>query len=267
VSAGAINTAGVLEVETTAAGTDNSLTTIVELVEKRRRRRATARASRTGSPARSSRCADPRRLVAIIGSLLGDPEVWITRALVVLVAASPCALAISVPLTVVAAIGAASKFGVIIKSGAVFERFGVIRHVAVDKTGTLTRNEPAVTAVLTANGVPRSRRWRGRRWSSTARIPSPPRSPPQPGCPAAADVTEQAGHGIEGTVDGARITVSPRWLDAGELGDRVAGLEEQGMTVVIVHRDEAPVAAIGVRDELRPEVPGWSARLRIRASA
>ena len=68
-----------------------------------------------------------------------------------------------------------------------------------------------------------------------------------PGVPVAADVTEQAGHGIDGTVDGARITVgSPRWLDAGELGDRVAGLEEQGMTVVIVHRDEAPVAAIGV---------------------
>jgi cation transport ATPase len=39
------------------------------------------------------------------------------------------------------------------------------------------------------------------------------------------------------------------------------------MTVVIVHRDEAPVAAIGVRDELRPEVPRWSARSRIRASA
>src|SRR5699024_2569434 len=92
-------------------------------------------------------------LVALIGSLLGDPELWITRALVVLVAASPCALAISVPSTVVAAIGSASKFGVIIKSGAVFERFGVIRHVAVDKTGTLTLGEPAVTAVLTADGV------------------------------------------------------------------------------------------------------------------
>ena len=77
-----------------------------------------------------------------------------------------------------------------------------------------------------------------------------------PGAPAADGVTEQAGHGIEGTLDGARITVgSPRWLDAGTLGEQVAGLEEQGMTVVIVHRDGTPVAAIGVRDELRPEVP------------
>ncbi|BDZ56847.1 hypothetical protein GCM10025872_05040 [Barrientosiimonas endolithica] len=69
-------------------------------------------------------------------------------------------------------------------------------------------------------------------------------------------MTEQAGHGIEGKLDGARVTVgSPRWLDAGPLGDQVAGMEEQGMTVVIVHRHEIPVAAIGVRDELRPEVP------------
>ena len=62
-------------------------------------------------------------------------------------------MAISVPLTVVAAIGSASEFGVIIKSGAAFERFGTIRHVAVDKTGTLTRNEPSVAAVVTADGV------------------------------------------------------------------------------------------------------------------
>src|SRR5699024_3960958 len=88
-------------------------------------------------------------LVAVIGSLLGDPELWITRALVVLVAASPCALAISVPVTVVSAIGAASTFGVVIKSGAAFERFGGIRHIAIDKTGPLTRIEPSVIEVLT----------------------------------------------------------------------------------------------------------------------
>lgn len=69
-------------------------------------------------------------------------------------------------------------------------------------------------------------------------------------------MTEQAGHGIDGTADGSKITVgSPRWLDAGELGNRVVALEEQGMTVVIVHCDGSPVAAIGVRDELRTEVP------------
>lgn len=259
VSAGAINTAGALEVETTAAGTDNSLTTIVDLVEK-------AQAEKGDRARLADRIARPlvpgvlilAVLVAVIGSLFGDPELWITRALVVLVAASPCALAISVPLTVVAAIGSASKFGVIIKSGAVFERFGVIRHVAVDKTGTLTRNEPAVTAVLTADGVTEAQAlaWAASLEQHSTHPLAAAITAAAPGAPAAEGVTEQAGHGIEGTLDGARITVgSPRWLDAGALGDRVAGLEEQGMTVVIVHRDSEPVAAIGVRDELRPEVP------------
>ncbi|MGK0714470.1 heavy metal translocating P-type ATPase [Leucobacter sp. W1153] len=259
VSAGAINSAGALEVETTAAGTDNSLTTIVELVEQAQ----TEKGERARLADRIARPLVPgvlilAALVAIIGSLLGDPEVWITRALVVLVAASPCALAISVPLTVVAAIGAASKFGVIIKSGAVFERFGTVRHVAVDKTGTLTRNEPAVTAVLTADGVTETQAlaWAAALEQHSTHPLASAITAAAPGVPAAADVTEQAGHGIEGTVDGVTITVgSPRWLDAGELGDRVALLEEQGMTVVIVHRGGVAVTAIGVRDELRPEVP------------
>ncbi|MDU6928009.1 MAG: HAD-IC family P-type ATPase, partial [Dermabacter sp.] len=153
VSAGAINTAGVLEVEATAPGTDNSLTTIVELVEQ-------AQAEKGDRARIADRIARPlvpgvmvlAVLVGVLGSLLGDPETWITRALVVLVAASPCAMAIAVPVTVVSAIGAATKFGVVIKSGAAFERLGGIRHLAVDKTGTLTRNRPGVIAVVAADG-------------------------------------------------------------------------------------------------------------------
>ena len=259
VSAGAINTAGALEIEATAAGTDNSLTTIVELVEQ-------AQAEKGDRARLADRIARPlvpgvlilAALVALIGSLFGDPELWITRALVVLVAASPCALAISVPLTVVAAIGAASKFGVIIKSGAVFERFGGIRHVAVDKTGTLTRNKPTVTAVLTADGVAESQLlgWAASLEQHSTHPLAAAITAAAADAPAATAVTERAGHGIEGTIDGVKITVgSPRWLDVGDLGDQVAAFEEQGMTVVIVHREGTPAGAIGVRDELRPEVP------------
>lgn len=259
VSAGAVNTAGSLEVEATAAGADNSLTQVVELVEQAQ----TAKGERARL---ADRIASPlvpgvlilAALVAVIGSVFGDPELWITRALVVLVAASPCALAISVPLTVVAAIGSASKFGVIIKSGAAFERFGVIRHVALDKTGTLTRNEPAVTAVLTTDGVTEQEAlaWAAALEQHSTHPLAAAIVAAAPGVPSAEDVTERAGRGIDGRLDGALITVgSPRWLDPGSLGDQVAELEEQGMTVVIVHRDGEPVAAIGVRDELRPEVP------------
>lgn len=263
VSAGAINANGVLEVETTAAGTDNSLTTIVELVER-------AQADKGDRARLADTIARPlvpgvlvlSILVALIGSLLGDPEVWITRALVVLVAASPCALAISVPLTVVSAVGAASRFGVIIKSGAAFERFGVIRHIAVDKTGTLTQNKPTVSEVLTVDGVTREQAlsWAAALEQHSTHPLAAAIVAASPETPSAQHVTERPGHGIEGVVDGLSIAVgSPRWLEqatpASSLNSQISALEEQGMTVVIVHRNGSVVAAIGVRDELRPEVP------------
>ena len=259
VPAGAINSAGVLEVETTAAGTDNSLTTLVDLVEQ-------AQAEKGDRARIADRIAQPlvpgvmilAVLVGVIGSLLSDPETWITRALVVLVAASPCALAISVPLTVVAAIGAASQFGVVIKSGAAFERLGGIRHLAVDKTGTLTRNQPEVTGVVPADGFDRAQVL-----SFAAAVEQQSTHPlaaaiaaAGPEAPTASDISEEAGHGIGGTVGGRRVLVgSPRWIDAGPLKADVERMESEGQTCVLVTVDDALAGAIGVRDELRPEVP------------
>ncbi len=259
VPAGAINSAGVLEVETTAAGTDNSLTTLVDLVEQ-------AQAEKGDRARIADRIARPlvpgvmilAVLVGVVGSLLGDPETWITRALVVLVAASPCALAISVPLTVVAAIGAASQFGVVIKSGAAFERLGGIRHLAVDKTGTLTRNQPEVTGVVPADGFDRTQVL-----SFAAAVEQQSTHPlaaaiaaAGPEAPTASDISEEAGHGIGGTVEGRRVLVgSPRWIDAGPLKADVERMESEGQTCVLVTVDDALAGAIGVRDELRPEVP------------
>ena len=259
VPAGAINSAGVLEVETTAAGTDNSLTTLVDLVEQ-------AQAEKGDRARIADRIAQPlvpgvmilAVLVGVIGSLLGDPETWITRALVVLVAASPCALAISVPLTVVAAIGAASQFGVVIKSGAAFERLGGIRHLAVDKTGTLTRNQPEVTGVVPVDGFDRTQVL-----SFAAAVEQQSTHPLAAAiaaagseAPTASDISEEAGHGIGGTVEGRRVLVgSPRWIDAGPLKADVERMESEGQTCVLVTVDDALAGAIGVRDELRPEVP------------
>ena len=267
VLAGSINTSGPLELTTTAPGTDNSLTTIVELVERAQ--------SEKGARARvADRIARPlvpgvlvlAAAVAVTGSLLGDSELWITRALVVLVAASPCALAISVPVTVVSAIGAASRFGVVIKSGAAFERLGTIRHLAVDKTGTLTRNEPSVVRVLTTPGSSEaevlSLAAALERHSThplaaaiTSAAAESPRTGRQGGTAHTADVHESAGHGVTGTVDGHAIAVgSPRRLASAELAGPISALEDDGMTVVVVHRDHRPIGAIGIRDELRPEV-------------
>ncbi|WP_206474975.1 cation-translocating P-type ATPase [Dietzia sp. KRD202] len=274
VLAGSINTSGLLDLTTTAPGTDNTLTTIVGLVE----RAQTEKGDRARLADRIARPLIPgvlvlALLVAGLGSLLGDPELWITRALIVLVAASPCALAISVPVTVVSAIGAASRFGVVVKSGAAFERLGTIRHLAMDKTGTLTRNEPSVVRVLTTPGTsesevlslaaaverhsthPLAAAITSAALAGAARQdPADPRAS-GPGIADAEHVEESAGHGICGTVDGHLVTVgSPRRLAAGQLTGQITALEHEGMTVVVVHRDGRPIGAIGIRDELRPEV-------------
>lgn len=266
IPAGAVNSSGVLEVEAVAPGTENSLTAIVELVER-------AQAEKGERARIADRIAAPlvpgvmilAALVVAWGAWSGDPQVWITRALVVLVAASPCALAISVPITVVSAIGAASRFGLVIKSGAALERMGGIRQVAFDKTGTLTRRQPSVIAVVAADGITSDQVliWAGAlEEHSTHPLAAAVRAA-TPVAGRAEDVREWAGLGLEGTLDQEPIRIgNPRWLDPGGLADQVAALEGQGATVVVVHRAGSPVGAIGVRDELRPEAPEAVAQLR-----
>lgn len=176
VLAGSVNGTGSLTIAATAAGTDNSLTTIVRLVnEAHATKGERARLADTIARPLVPLVLIAATLVAVLGSLVGDPATWIERALVVLVAASPCALAIAVPVTVISAIGSASRLGVVIKSGEAFERFGTIKHVAIDKTGTLTRNQPRVTDIATIDGTGRDGSpARGRR-SGSDQLPPPRR--------------------------------------------------------------------------------------------
>ncbi len=257
VSAGAVNGSGSLLVEATADGRDNSLTQIVALVEQAH--------ARKGEKARlADRIARPlvpavlvaAVVVALFGFLVVDPSTWIERALVVLVAASPCAMAIAVPVTVISAIGSASKFGVVVKSGAAFEQLGTIRMVAFDKTGTLTQGSPQVTDVRTVAGTSRDDvlAWAAAVEATSTHPLAAAISAAAHDVPAAEEVNEEAGHGLAGRVDGRAIRVgSPRWLDPAGLRTDADELTEAGMTVVVVEADGEAAGLIGVRDELRPE--------------
>lgn len=258
VPAGSVNGAATLRLEATAHGRDNSLTQIVGLVEqaharKGERARLADRIARPLVPAVLVIAA----LVAVFGVIVGDPGLWFDRALVVLVAASPCALAIAVPVTVISAIGSASKFGVVIKSGEAFEQFGTIRTVALDKTGTLTRNDPEVVAVVPTHG-----RSRADILALAAALEATSTHPLAPAItraasdiPTAADAVEEAGHGLTGRVDSVQVRVgNARWLsDLGELAGPADAMADEGMTVVVVEVDGQVEGLIGVRDELRPE--------------
>jgi cation-transporting ATPase G len=271
VPAGAINGTGSLQIEATANGADNSLTTIVRLVEQAQ--------ARKGERARlADRIARPliptvlivAALVVVFGFLVGDPLTWTERALVVLVAASPCALAIAVPVTVVSAIGAASRFGVVIKSGEAFEQLGTIELVAFDKTGTLTRNMPTVVAVETASAIDRSRVL-----DVAAALESHSTHPlaaailaEQPNPPVVSGVAEHPGQGVSGIIDDVAVRVgSPRWVSPGLLLKRCEGMEAEGMTVIVVEVDGVPVGLIGIRDELKPEAAAAVAELNAHGVA
>ena len=174
----------------------------------------------------------------------------------VLVAASPCALAISVPITVVSGIGAGTKFGVVIKSGAAFEELGTVKTVVFDKTGTLTRNKPEVVSVHVSERYSREQIL-----ALAAALES---SSSHPLAEAvlqatttrleATDVQEHSGHGVSGTVDGRAIRVgSPRWIDPEAFETTVTEMSTQGMSIMVVSINGDVAGVLGIRDELRPE--------------
>lgn len=257
VPAGSINGTGPLQIEATSGGSDNSLTTIVHLVEQAN--------ARKGERARlADRIARPMvpgvlilaALIVVFGFITGEPALWTERALVVLVAASPCALAIAVPVTVISAIGAASKFGVVIKSGEAFEQLGAVKTVALDKTGTLTRGCPEVVTVETTGTFDRDQvlaiaaglEQHSTHPLATAILTAAP-EPAQ-----LTEVTEHPGHGITGLLGGDQVRVgSPRWVEPGSLSDAASTLESQGMTIAVVEVAGTVAGIIGIRDELKPE--------------
>jgi len=149
VFAGSLNQQGAMVVEATAAFSDNTLAKIVHLVEeaqeqKGRVQRFIERFGRRYSPVVLAAAV----VLLIIPPLFGQPFVpWAIRAVVLLVAAAPCALVMSTPVATAAGIGIAGRHGVLIKGGIPLENLGRVRVVAFDKTGTLTAGKPEVTDV------------------------------------------------------------------------------------------------------------------------
>ncbi len=151
VFAGTVNGDGALEIRTTKAASDTTLAHIIRLVSEAQSRRAPTeqwvdRFARVYTPAVMGLAV----LVFVVppmvfGGAWGD---WFYRSLVLLVIACPCALVISTPVSIVAALAASASRGVLVKGGVYMEAAGRLRAFAFDKTGTLTEGRPKVVAVV-----------------------------------------------------------------------------------------------------------------------
>lgn len=154
VFAATINQEGVLKIRATATYKDNTLSKMVRMVEEAQEQKSNTQLfiekfGRRYSPL----ILFTSLLLIIIPPLLGESIItWATKAVVLLVAAAPCALVMSTPVAIAAGIGRAGKSGVLIKGGVHLENLGKIKVVCFDKTGTLTLGEPQVTDILALSG-------------------------------------------------------------------------------------------------------------------
>ena len=270
VFAGTINGRGALDVEVTRLRRDSTLARIIHLVEQAQAQRAPSQAfvdrfARIYTPIVLSLAV----LIAIVPPVFAAAawDVWFYRALVLLVISCPCALVISTPVSIVSALAAAARKGVLIKGGAHLERLAAVTCIAFDKTGTLTTGTLRVQSVV-AFGTAHEDTIR--RWAAAVES----RSEHPIGRAIIADATTRGldvpdashfvafpGRGAEAIVDGMRIQLgSYRAFVEGELVSAdvrhaVDAISAAGSTAVLLARDGVTVGAIGVSDEMRNGAP------------
>ena len=154
VFAGSIIEGGSLHVRATTAASDTTIARIVHMVEEAQAQRAPAQSIVDRFASRYTPVVVTlAAAVAFVPPLLGASfDTWFYRGLALLIISCPCALVISTPVSILAALARATRSGVLIKGGAYLEQMAGIRVIAFDKTGTLTRGRPAVTDVVPLNG-------------------------------------------------------------------------------------------------------------------
>jgi Zn2+/Cd2+-exporting ATPase len=269
VFAGTINGRGALDVEVTRLRRDSTLARVIHLVEQAQAQRAPSqtfvdRFARIYTPIVLSLAV----LIAIVPPLFGGAwDVWFYRALVLLVISCPCALVISTPVSIVSALAAAARKGVLIKGGAHLERLAAVTCVAFDKTGTLTKGTLRVQSVVVFSTAHEDdiRRWaaavESRSEHPIGRAIIADADARELDLPTASHFVAFPGRGAEAIVDGARILLgSYRAFVDGDLvnadvRNAVDAISAAGSTAVLVARDGVTVGAISVSDEMRNGAP------------
>ncbi|MGW0163087.1 heavy metal translocating P-type ATPase [Mycobacterium sp. NPDC003323] len=278
VFAGTINGTGAIEIQVTRRAADSTLARVVRLVAEAQTKTTSAQRFTD----RFQRIFVPTILAGVVlllfaGLIVDEPfTATMYRALAVLVAASPCALAIATPSAVLSAVARAARAGILVKGGAALEELGRVQVLAFDKTGTLTQGRPQITDVIATSGaddtellsvavaveeqsdhpLARAIVRDGRARLSGAALPQP------------SNIRAMTGRGIAATVDGLDVRIGKRSLfeEAGQqiptqLSADVDFLEQLGRTTMLVRAGDRWLGVIGLMDVPRVEAAAVIKRL------
>lgn len=268
VFAGTINGDGALEMQSSKPASDTTLAHIIRMVGEASSRRAPSEQW----VEQFARLYTPTVFIAAVLVLLIPPLVfggswtgWLYRSLVLLVIGCPCALVISTPVTIVAALAASAKNGVLVKGGIYMEAPARLQAIAFDKTGTLTRGEPEVIEVVPLNGhtdIELLQRVAGMealsdhplaraivQYAQARNVESLP----------VEDFQIVQGKGATARVDGAQYWIgSHRYLEerrqeTSDIHERLESMTRHGRSVVVVGNQRHVCGLIAIADAVRPE--------------
>lgn len=269
VFAGTINGPGAIEIAVTRLSTDTTLAKVVKMVNEAE----TQKSPTQRFTDRFERVFVPSVLVLVAILLFA----WVVidepfrdsfyRAMAVLVAASPCALAIATPSAVLSGVARAARGGVLIKGGGPLESLGSLNAIAFDKTGTLTEGRPRITDIVPAEGVEDHELM-----TIAVAVESLSDHPLAAAIardghqflngrpiPAAADLKSLTGRGVQAQVNGQAVFIGKAEMFgsdgiaplSSEMAQAIEGLREQGRTTMVVRMGERDLGAIGLMDTPR----------------
>lgn len=276
VFAATVNGYGALEVEVTKPASESTLARMVALVTE-------AQSQRAPSQRFSDWFGQRYTVMVLVGSglalaiffLLGmSSGEALYRAATLLVAASPCAVVISVPAAILSALAAAARGGVLFKGGAALEDFGTSTILAFDKTGTLTRGKPSVSDVMPFAGDAQELLRVAAAVEAHSEHPiaeSIVTYAREQGLvpPPAEGVVAIPGQGVRGTIEGLpywagnRKLISAQGITLSPVHEaQLAALEAQGKSPILVGTNGHLLGLIAVTDTLRPSAAHALAELR-----
>ncbi len=266
VFAGTINEDGAIEFRSSKPAADTTLSRIILMVEGAQSRRAPSeqwveKFARYYTPAMILLAV----LIAVIppvlfGGAWGD---WFYQALVILVIACPCALVISTPVSIVAALASAARAGVLIKGGAYLEAAAHLNAIAMDKTGTITHGKPEVQEVIPLNNhtrtelLERAAAMEAHSDHPLARAILRLAEKERIDVPQAEEFQAIKGKGASATIHGrpfwlgSHRLLHEKEMETSELHRQIEAMEDAGHSMVIIGNEEHVCGLISIADTIR----------------